>query len=312
MEFRYPTAVAETNASALNFLTKGLSNPEAGKGIFNNILDELGNSIDSYPDWHPILTAPPHQHGVPVSSLSSIKAFEGIDHTKQFVKGFVTCPYGEDTAINLVNKVNEINGLHAYRLEVPLYSDNAYPVVVTALDIELEADGTIRSRDALAWCVQDLVKNARNAQVGETWWNIRSCILGEPHGSRSSLLVNQHTGGHMRKILEALNNSGMYGPIKESSLEMFSEKRRKTISETLIRAAINSRNNTDNEFEFELRGEVCRAEIRDTWNDGCELSIRVMIGDFDLHTTGFYYPEKDLLEPSIRPTGKRALAEKFL
>jgi hypothetical protein len=184
-------------------------------------------------------------------------------------------------------------------------------VVVKALDIELEADGTIRCRDALAWCVQHLVKNAQDAQVAETWWNMRSCILGSPHGSRSSLLVNQHTGGHMRKILEALNNSGMYGPIKEWSLEMFSEKRRKTISETLIRAAINSYKDTDNKFEFELRGEVCTAEIRDTWNDGTELSIRVMIGDFDLCTTGFYYPEKDLLQPSD-PTGKRALAEKFL
>mgnify|MGYP003625911767 CR=1 FL=1 len=312
MEFRYPAAVAETNASALNYLTKGLNTPEAGKEIFNNILDELGNSIDSYPDWHPILTAPPHQYGVPVSLLSSIKAYEGIDHTEKFVKGFVTCPYGEDAAINLVNKVNEIKGLHAYRLQGSLYQDNAYPVVVKALDIELEADGTIRSRDALAWCVQDLVKNARVAQVAETWWDIRSCILGEPHGSRSSLLVNQYTGGHMRKILEALNNSGMYGPIKESSLEMLSEKKRKTISETLIRAAINSHNNTDNKFEFELRGEVCTAEISDTWKDGDELSIRVMIGNFDLYTTGFYYPKKDLLEPSVRPTGKRALAEKFL
>ncbi|PKH88260.1 hypothetical protein [Colwellia sp. Bg11-28] len=310
MEFRYPAAVAEKNARALNYLTKGLKNIEAGKEIFNKILDELGNAIDGYPYWHPILTAPPHQDGVP--SLSDIEAYGGIDHTKQFVKGFVTCPYSEETAINLVSKVDKIKGLHAYRLHGSLYHETAYPVVVKALDIELEADGTIRSRDALAWCVQDLVKNARNAQVAETWWNIRSCILGEPHGSRSSLLVNQYTGGHMRKILEALNNSGMYGPIKESSLEMFSEKKRKTISETLIRAAIKSHNNTDNKFEFELRGEVCTAEIRDTWNDGDELSIRVMIGDFDLCATGFYYPKKDLLEPGFSPTGKRALAEKFL
>jgi hypothetical protein len=311
MEFRYPTAKADANTSALDNLTKGLSDPKAGKETFKGILDELGNSIDMYPEWHPILTLPTSKNGESTSSLSSIKAYGGIDHTELFVKGFVTCPYGEDTANNLVENINKIEGLHARRLEKPLYSDSAYPVLVQPWDIELEADGTIRGRDALAWCAQTLAKDARNAQVAETWWNMRSSVLGSPHGSRSSLLVNQHTGGHMRKILEALNNSGMYGPVKEWSLEMFSEKRRKVISETLIRTAINCWATPNNSFEFELRGEVCKAEIRDTWDDGYELSIRVMIGDFDLCTSGFYYPEKNLLQTSD-PTGKQALAKKFL
>ena len=30
------------------------------------------------------------------------------------------------------------------------YHDNAYPVVVVATEVTLEADGTIRSRDAIA------------------------------------------------------------------------------------------------------------------------------------------------------------------
>ena len=115
----------------------------------------------------------------------------------------------------------------------------------------------------------------------------------------------------MRKILEALNNSGMYGPIKESSLEMLSKKKRTAISATLIRAAINNWKNNNEEFVFELRGETCKAEIRDTWSDGHEISIRVTIGDFDLYASGFYYKEGDVLEPSD-PKGKRILAEKFL
>lgn len=311
MEFRYPTAAADANANALKALTKGLSNPEAGEEVFKDILNELGNSIDTYPDWHPILTLPTNETGESVSFLSDIKAYNGIDHTELFVKGFVTCPYGEETANNLVDAINKIHGLHARRLEFPLYNDMAFPVIVQAWDIELEADGTIRSRDALAWCIQTLVKDARNAQVAETWWNMRSSILGSPHGSRSSLLVNQHTGGHMRKILEALNNSGMYGPVKEWSLEMFSEKRRKTISETLIRAALNSWERPNNSFEFELRGELCKAEVRDTWDDGYELSIRVVIGNLDLCASGFYYPEKNLLQ-ATDPNGKQALAKKFL
>jgi homoserine acetyltransferase len=88
----------------------------------------------------------------------------------------------------------------------------------------LEGDGTIRSRDALVWFSQQSALEAERAEVAETWWSIRSNILGGPHGSRSSLFVNQHTGVHMRKILEAMNASGMFGPIKESSLEMLSPK----------------------------------------------------------------------------------------
>jgi hypothetical protein len=311
MEFRNPTAASDTNSRALYNLTNALSNQEAGKETFKEILDELGNSIDTYPEWHPILTLPTSTLGESVQFISDINAYKGIDHTEYFVKGFVTCPYSEDTANNLVENINKIEGLRARRLEEHLYHDTAYPVIVQAWDIVLEADGTIRSRDVLAWCAQVLVKDARNAQVAETWWNMRSSILGSPHGSRSSLLVNQNTGGHMRKILEALNNSGMYGPVKESSLEMFSGKRRKIISETLIRAAMNCWEKPNNSFEFELRGELCKAKIKDTWDDGNELSIRVMIGDYDLYASGFYYPEKDLLQSSD-PKGKQALAKKFL
>jgi hypothetical protein len=243
------------------------------------------------------------------SSLNQL--YRGADHTISFVRGFVTCPYSEETADKLVSEANQLVGLHAYRTEVALYSDHAYPVVVEAIDVELEGDGTIRSRDALAWCVQELVKNARDAEVAETWWNLRRCLLGAPHGSRSSLLVNQFTGGHIRKILDAFNASGMYGPIKEWNLEMFSQKKREKISETLLKAALANYKKQDGEFEFELHGETCKSQVRDTWGDGTEFAIRVDIGNYDLSVTGYYYPEKDNLEASD-PKGKKAIAEKFL
>lgn len=311
MEFRCPTAAAEANAYSLSYLTKNLTNLKEGEAEFERLLERLGNSIDGYPDWHPILTIPPRagDHGNTLQTL-----YKGLDHTIKFVRGFVTCPYSESGADELVNTANALPGIHSYRLNVSLYADNAYPVVVEATQIELEADGTIRSRDALAWCVQELVKSAHHAEVAETWWNLRYCILGAPHGSRSSLLVNQYTGGHMRKILDALNNSGMYGPIKEWSLEMISKKKRDKIGETLIRTAIKNYSQNSQEFEFELHGELCKATIRDTWNDGSELSIRVQIGEvgeLSLLVSGFYYPEKNIIESS-EPKGKRAVAEKFL
>ena len=184
-------------------------------------------------------------------------------------------------------------------------------VVVVAVNVELEADGTIKSRDALAWFVQLSAAEATGAQVAETWWNVRSLILGSPHGSRSSLFVNQHTGVHMRKILEAMNASGMFGPIKESSLEMLSQKKRDAISETLIRTAVANWDGESSSFDFELRGETCKASLRDTWNDNHEISVRVEIGRFDLYVTGFYYPE-DRRITHVDPRGKRELAEKFL
>lgn len=311
MEFRAPTVAAQQNAQAFSYLTKNLKDREAGRRQVEKLIEELGNAVDIYPDWHPILTAPPSHGAEHKSSLSQIKAYEELDHTTEFVRGFVTCPYSDEAADRLVEAVSEVPGLYAYRLEGPLYSDSAFPVVVVALNVELEADGTIRSRDALAWFAQQTARDATGAQVAETWWNIRTNILGAPHGSRSSLFVNQHTGVHMRKILDAMNNSGMFGPIKETSLAMLSKKKRDAISENLIRTAIGKWDNSSPTIDFEMRGEICRASLRDTWDDKFEVSVRVEIGKFDLYVSGFYYPDEDKIT-HVDPCGRRELAEKFV
>ena len=310
MEFRAPTVAKELNTNAIEYLTKNLSDPVAGRREVENLITKLGSAIDRFPDWHPILTIP-KQGSQHVGSLDDLNTYSGIDHTVEFVRGFITCPYSDDTAKELVASVNSLRGLDAYQLEKPLYSDSAYPVVVEAVEVELEGDGTIRSRDALIWFAEETIKGARDAQVGETWWNIRSLILGTPHGSRSSLLVNSHTGSHMQKILKALNNSGMFGPIKESSLDMLSSKKRSQISENLIRTAVTNWDKSSETFSFELRGETCNVKIRDTWNDGHELSVGVKVGKGDLHVSGFYYEENDSVTHT-QPMGKRAVAEKFL
>lgn len=311
MEFRAPSVATEQAARAANYLTKNLQDPNAGITILNTLIGELGNVVENFPDWHPILTIPAKGSARQAYSMRELDAYKTIDHTVLFVRGFVTCPYSEDKADRLVEAVEQLDGLRAYRLHQPLYSENAYPVVVEAYAVELEADGTIRSRDALIWFSQHLLKDAWNAQVAETWWNIRSLILGYPHGSRSSLFVNQHSGAHMRKILEALNNSGVFGPIKESSLEMLSKKKRDKIGETLIRTAVASWDKHSEKFDFELRGETCKANVRDTWDDGHELSVQVVIGDHDLYVSGFFYLREDRATYTD-PLGKRALAEKFL
>lgn len=311
MEFRSPSEADRLNAQTTEYLTENLTDPTVGKEVVQKLIEELGNAVDMFPDWHPILTMPQSPNNDYVSSMSELDAYRGIDHTKYFVSGFVTCPYSVDKAERLVKTISQIDGLDARRLNTPLYMDNAYPVVVHAYEVILEADGTIRSRDALAWFAQGMVRYARSAEVAETWWNIRTDILGSPHGARSSLFVNQHTGIHMRKILETLNESGVFGPIKESSLAMLSKKKRDQINDNIFRAAIDSWNGEDGEFEFELRGETCKARMRDTWDDGYEISIQVNIGNFDLYSNGFYYKSENHLTYTD-PRGKRAIAEKFL
>ena len=54
----------------------------------------------------------------------------------------------------------------------------------------------------------------REAQLAETWETMRYYILGSPHGSRSSLFVNQETGQALKNIWKALIHTGMFGPIK--------------------------------------------------------------------------------------------------
>lgn len=311
MDFRSPTVASQQNARTMAYLTDNLSNPKAGQLAVESLIEELGNAVDSYPDWHPILTLPPRHVGEYVSGLSDLRTYANLDHTRMFVKGFVTCPYSKDAADILVESVSKVPGLTAYRMEEPLYSDKAHPVVIAPVNLELEADGTIQSRDALAWFARNAVNQASRAEVAETWWTLRSHILGRPHGSRSSLFVNQHTGLHMRKILEAMNNSGMFGPIKEDSLDMLSQKKRDAISQTLIRAAFESWNKQSDPFTFEMRGETCKATLRDTWNDNSEITVRVEIGNFDLYVSGFYFP-KDRRITHVDPRGQRRLAEKFL
>lgn len=316
MGFRAPSVATEENTNAIKYLTKNLNDPKKGSYVLNKVMLDLGNAVEEFPDWHPILTIPKstsQKRGFTnsVTSISELKTYDCRDHTVMFVRGFITCPYSKDCANKLMEAVNQFAGLNAYQLTEPLYADNAYPVVVVATEVKLEADGTICSRDALIWFAQNSVEEAWNAQVAETWWNIRELILGRPYGARSSLFVNQHTGAHMRKILEALNNSGMFGPIKEASLGMLSKKKRDKISETLIRTAVTNWDKSSETFSIELRGEICKVWINDTWNDGHELSIHIEVGERDLYASGFYYAEDDRITHTD-PRGKRLLAEKFL
>lgn len=319
MEFRANKAASRLNSLTAERLTKNLSDKIAGLELFDAVKAELGNAVEGLPYWHPILAAPPKRPTDQESALSysDLQIYSPCDHTYQFVRGMLTCPYSRERAIELVEAVNEVPGLAARLLNRPLYSDDAHPVLIEAEDVHLEADGTIRSRDALGWFLEATARNARAAGGAETWWNIRGILLGHPHGARSSLVVNDFCGRQMRKILETLNDSGVFGPILEESLDMLTEQKRNAIAENLLRAGLNSvgplknLNGQVSNSRFELRGENCNFLVHDTWADGYEYQLRVTIGERDLTVAAFYYPGTDKLEFTA-PTGKRKIAEKFI
>src|SRR3546814_2889187 len=77
-------------------------------------------ALPIYPDWHPILTAPPRHGSEHIGSLTQVATYDGADHTTEFVRGFVTCPYSDEGANRLVEAVRQVPGLDAYRLDQPL------------------------------------------------------------------------------------------------------------------------------------------------------------------------------------------------
>lgn len=144
--------------------------------------------------------------------------YKGLDHTRFFVNGFITCPYGETEEI--IESVNALPDHHlasvtAERLDVQLYHPTATPVLVKCeWDKPLAPDGMIPLSIAMPLILEKEVPCSRWAKVAETWETMRPYFLGSPHGSRSSLFVSQETGQAIKKIWNALIHTGMFGPIR--------------------------------------------------------------------------------------------------
>ena len=305
------TEAYEAECEAQKYLTSALDDKEQGIETFNKLKSDLGAPINSYPTWHPIVSLAERRYGL--KTFHHSPTYKKADHTRMFTKGFVTCPYSKYDADQIVSNVNKVDGLTAYHLEQPLYHDSTHPVVVEVLDLPLEADGTIRSRDAIRLCAQDLIDNAKHAEVAETWWNIRRSLLGEPCDLDSSPLVNSHSGKQMRKILDTLNASGIYGPIREESLDMIPHFEQLAICERIVLAAIKEYEQIglDKAFEFEMRGETCEAIVTGEFDCNEQLTVSVKIGDHDMRLTALYYVEDRTYELCTL-TGKQLIAEKFI
>lgn len=186
------------------------------EAVLENIIEQCGPVIQSYPSWHPLVSKHDQRH--PVTRPNSRCGYRGLDHTVCFVSGFVTCPYGDGQKV--IDSVTELSKnsaafIKAERLDVKFYNPGTTPILIKCeWEKPLSNDGTIPLSLAVALLLEQEIPCRKWAEVAETWETMRHYFLGEPHGSRSSLFVNQKTGQAMKKIWNSLIQTGIFGPIK--------------------------------------------------------------------------------------------------
>lgn len=188
--------------------------------LLREISQEIGPVIDTYPTWHPLVSQ--HDKHNFVVTPGQDCGYEGLDHTRFFRNGFITCPYGGEYNVNkILASVNEMHHpdaeVTAEVLEgVKLYSEEATPVLVKCVwKRKMNEDGTIPASVAVPLLLESELQCWRWAERTETWDTVRPYFLGTPRGSRSSLFVNQDDGQVIKKVWDTLISSGMFGSIKE-------------------------------------------------------------------------------------------------
>lgn len=99
---------------------------------------------------------------------------------------------------------------------IPLYASGAKPVLVwwRWASHELEPDGTIPPSIAVPLMLSRSLADMSQAEMAESWEDMRYLLLGTPHGARSSLFLNQLTVKQLRAMFNGLMDSGAFGPRK--------------------------------------------------------------------------------------------------
>ena len=220
MAFRANEAAADGRDNALRYLVPRDADAAQRKRSHSavlDIIDRCGPVVDRYPTWHPFLAADEDPHNPSVAPGPRC-GYAGLDHTVFFRNGFVTCPYhGEEHVIESVEKLppSHVAAIVAERIDEQLYHPDAKPVLVRCEWIDpLPADGMIPKSLAVPLMLEKEIPCWRWSELAETWETMQPYFLGSPHGSRSSLFVNQETGQVLKKIWNALIYTGMFGPIK--------------------------------------------------------------------------------------------------
>lgn len=181
-----------------------------------DLVDELGPVVDSYPSWHPLVAQP--DGPISFRTPHARYGYEGLDHTIFFAHGFVTCPYPHavEKVISSVEaiKVPDVATLTAECIDSPLYSTATTTIVVRCnWKQPLDPGKLVPKRLAIGLMLDTEIPHWHHAEVAETWETMRGHFLGEPHGARSSFFVSQETAMAMKRIWISLIESGVFGPV---------------------------------------------------------------------------------------------------
>lgn len=192
------------------------SERKRAEGVLLDIVDMCGPVVDAYPSWHPLVAN--HNRHHPETCPNERIGYHGLDHTTYFAHGFVTCPYGNgETVIEAVDLLPEhpCASVTAEQLDVEFYAAGTTPVLVRCeWSRPLNMGKMIPKALAVPLMMEQELPCWRWAERAESWETMRPYLLGVPHGSRSSLFVDQDTAIAMKNIYLAMVQSGMFGPLK--------------------------------------------------------------------------------------------------
>lgn len=184
-----------------------------------NIIDKYGPVVDSYPTWHPLVSN--NDSRMPSTIPNKECGYKGLDHTRYFRNGFISCPYGDgQEIIDSVKKLpcNPFAEITAKRLDVKFYHIKTTPILVCCnWHKPLDLNGMIPAALAVPLMLKKELSCCEWSEVAETWERMRFYFLGSPFGSRSSLFVSPETGMKMKKIHDLLIYTGMFGHIAVSN-----------------------------------------------------------------------------------------------
>ncbi|KHQ54095.1 hypothetical protein [Mameliella alba] len=218
MAFRADEAASSGFDRVKKYLIPVTFSPEVraeSEAALLDIIDELGPVVESYPSWHPLVSKHDPHH--PETTPSERTGYQGLDHTRYFAHGFITCPYGGVERI--IDSAFAINhhcaSITAEELDVSFYAEGAKPVLVKCEWSEpLSLGKLVPKKLAVPLMLEQELPCWRWSSRAERWETMRPYLLGEPHGSRSSLFVDQETALAMKRAYMAMVESGMFGPLK--------------------------------------------------------------------------------------------------
>lgn len=204
----------------LEFLPDGLW--ERAEDTLTSICYKHGPFVESYPTWHPLVMNQVDPR-CPWTEPGERVGYRGLDHTVLLRNAFITCPYSDAEAkevIESVEKLPQVLGpfwsLNAERIDCRLYHESAWPVLVYCewgrgcwID-----GGKITLRQAAGLLLESEMKLWREAEVGESWETMESYFLGRPNDGESSAFLTKTAIASLKTMWNAVVGADVFGPVK--------------------------------------------------------------------------------------------------